>query len=185
MSIRKSWRSARRNEREGTSRCDRHAPGPTARLQAEARRQGSRDRRAATGDRRVQGGDPPPQPQGDRVMRSLIVLVSLFVALAGPASAQKTAPPPYQPLNPIAEYALGIGAFVGTALWWPVKVAWGAFSLTVLGPVNLCISAISVDLPKPVIRCLVGGDYTVSTDHLMGRDQLHFTGCSPLWGKTK
>src|SRR5262245_33069138 len=99
-------------------------------------------------------------------MRSWLLILTL--AVASPAAAKpQSAPEPWPaPKNPIGAYAIGLSAVVGSLIYAPVKLVWGALSLTVLGPVNLGIQAISVDLPKPVIRCFVGGDYVVTTDHL-------------------
>src|SRR5262245_66359139 len=92
----------------------------------------------------------------------------LLIPLAGRAD-QKGAPAPPGPfLAPVGATALGVVAFVSTAGYAPLKIAFSLFTLTVLGPVNLGLAAADVDLGPVATPCLVRGDCVTPAGPLPG-----------------
>jgi len=111
-------------------------------------------------------------------MRRLATLVLACSLLALPAAADhhKPAAPA---MNPVGSYLIGVLSILGTAIYMPVKLVWSTVAVVTFGPVNLGIQAIDVNLPKPLIGCMVRGDWQVTPDHLMGED-LRFVACAPF-----
>src|SRR5262245_21334616 len=109
-------------------------------------------------------------------MRRIATLVLALALCATPAAADHASD---RMTNPVGSYLLGVLSVLGTGIYMPIKLAWSTIAIVTFGPVNLGIQAIDVNLPKPLIGCMVRGDWQLTPDHLMG-EKLRFVACKPF-----
>ena len=108
------------------------------------------------------------------------VALGLALALAlGPACPAFASDPGTNPQNESTsnQLGLGLGSFIGTLLYAPVKIGYAALG-GVTGGMGWVLTGGDTEVATRVFRPSMRGTYVLTPDHITGAEPIHFVGAT-------